>query len=204
MASAWNLIGLLMWIVILIDLIWMIISIKKRNRRALLNQDGKSKQHHLMILIGQGTFLLVALVLMGSVYLNPSRAVSNVSIMKNYKPIVLDTNGRQSYYVNVYDSKNRLAKHDYTYLTKGERYRVPSNESIIVAGNDKVAYPMETYHSNFNRMKSLDQKYQKAWIETINAKYRPGLVNGLGMRVGHRASYYVIIRVPDHSFIYYH
>ncbi|MHA8263306.1 LVIS_2131 family protein [Lactobacillaceae bacterium Melli_B3] len=181
----------------------MIISIRKRNRQALLQQSEKLVKRNLWISIFQGSILIISIIVMTFISLRTDKTVGNVSVTRNYKPIVLDTDGRKSYYVNVYNSSKPKGIQYYTYLTKGEHYKISSNDSIIIDGKTTVSLPMSTYHSDEDQMKVLDQKYQKAWIEIVNAKYKPNILNGLGMRVGRYASRYVIIRVPDQSFIYY-
>ncbi|MBW1605258.1 LVIS_2131 family protein [Lactobacillus sp. Sy-1] len=204
MISAWNLIGLSVWAIIGGYLIYLIFAIRNRKRQAMRQQDNKLAKQNLIISIFQGLGLAVAIILMVTVTLLNDKSTSNVSVVRSYRPIALDTNGRKSYYVNVYNDKRQPTRQYYTYLTRGKHYRIASGSSMIISSGVNVSLPIATYHSDVNRMKQLDHKYQKAWVETISAKYKPSVLNGLGLKVGRQASYYVLIRVPNQSFIYYH
>ncbi|MEJ6399714.1 LVIS_2131 family protein [Nicoliella lavandulae] len=204
MISAWNVIGLFVWILIIGWLISMIIFTRKRNQQALLQPNKELGLKNRWIMVSQWLVLIGSILAMTIISFSGNKHLSNVSLARNYKPIVLDTDGHKSYYVNVYNAKRPSQKY-YTYLTKGEHYKVSSRNAMIINGYESsFSLPTMTYRSDPKLMKRLDQRYQKAWIETITTKYKPNFWNGLGMRVGRQASRYSIIRVPDQSFIFYH
>ncbi|MFD1465091.1 LVIS_2131 family protein [Lapidilactobacillus mulanensis] len=203
MNSAWNWIGLGAWFILLVFLIFIVQNIRHR--------------HIKMIVMTRRTFsfttflldlLLVAIFIGGLGFMSYQTFFRHVdvtdqdlvSVKYSTVPLVLQTNGGNGYFVTVEQGEGRTPIQKYTYWTQGNQYQVKSIHASIATGEDPITIGARVYRFPSKMIKNADKKYE-AFVATVRATYKPTFLNGLGMRVGHNALDYTMIRVPSSVFV---
>ncbi|UDM32301.1 LVIS_2131 family protein [Lentilactobacillus laojiaonis] len=204
MQSTWNLIGVFIWLVILIYLIWMIHDIRNRRLKKIVTGNKAFSWKNGLISIGEVLLFLLVVGVMGKItffqdvnHLSSNRVVTTYT----YRPLILETGAQHSYYVKVNNAGKNRPIQKYDYLVNNEKYQVNSYESTIVSGKHDVNIAASAYNWDRNKIKVLNKRYQKAWVATATSTYKKNFINGIGMHAGNKANEFTLIRVPDHSFI---
>jgi len=205
MKSTWNLVGMGVWLLVLIALVWMVHDMRVRRIRLIVKEHHSFSWRNFTI----STIELVAwlLVFGGMSYTtffqNVNHLGDRVSQTTRYEPLVINTgdgNG-SSYYVTVNNSKGNKPIQTYTYLTEGEKYQVSSTDATVSDGNKAINLPASAYKWDAKKVTKYDQRHQKAWVGVIETTYKKSFVNGLGLHAGRLADRFTLIRIPDHSFM---
>lgn len=205
MKSTWNLVGMGVWLLILIALVWMVHDMRVRRIQLIVKEHHSFSWRNFTI----STIELVAwlLVFGGMSYTtffqNVNHLGDRVSQTTRYEPLVINTgdgNG-SSYYVTVNNSKGNKPIQTYTYLTEGEKYQVSSTDATVSDGNKAINLPASAYKWDAKKVTKYDQRHQKAWVGVIETTYKKSFVNGLGLHAGRLADRFTLIRIPDHSFM---
>ncbi|MCL0312004.1 LVIS_2131 family protein [Apilactobacillus sp. TMW 2.2459] len=208
MKSAWNFVGLILWLFLLFDLLiilfYLFITIRdnKKDNQPVFEKCSKYFTHIILNLcfgLGMAYFAF-----------NNKLILNSVITTKAYSPLILDTNGFKSYYIKVNAEKNVNHLNSYSYLSNGKKNVVNSNQAMVLDNNFdnyKSLYKISNKYSNHDLYKSviiqeLDAKTQKAWVVTMQNQYKNNLVNGIGFKAGKLYDQYTVIRVPNSSFIY--
>lgn len=205
MKSAWNIVGLLLWIILLAYAIFIIYNIAVRRSRLIINGHYDFSLSHLVKTTIQIVILFIGVGFMSfeSFHTNVSADGENFNIKRDYQPLILDTNGNSSYYVKVKSESNPSLNQSYSYLVNGRRLSVSSSQSSVLVGtNNEINVQKSAVRWNDRQANKLDQRYQKAWVAKVTATYKDNLLNGIGMRAGRQYTSYTLIRIPDSSFIY--
>lgn len=203
MLSAWNIVGLLLWIALIVYAVFIIHNIAVRRSRIIINEHYNfTFIHHLKSFVQ----ILILFVGIGFMFFQTFKTdvnTDNVNITRSYQPLILDTNGNNSYYVRIKSGSNPNLNQSYHYLVKGKRLSVSSNDaSVLVGTSNAVNVQKSAVKWNQHLADKLDSKYQRAWIVDAVATYKKSFWNGIGLHAGHQARRYTLIRVPDNSFIY--
>lgn len=202
MNNSWNWLGLLVWVLIIAWLVFIVMNIRKRHLEMIVIDN----KHHsvkntvidiLEILIFAVAFLsMFYLALLNKVDFSSNK---DVSLSYSVKPLVIQTENAQGYYVEAKQSDKKHIVQYYTYWTNGNKYNVPGNNATISYGKEPVSLRAKYY--SWPDAKKYDQEYQSAYVMTMNAKYKNNVINGLGLRAGRHATDYSIIRVPAGTFV---
>jgi hypothetical protein len=117
--------------------------------------------------------------------------------------IMQTTKDGQGYYIKIDKNSSNGSNNVYQYWLDNSKYSVSSREASISDGT--LPFNVSGVHLNWpmKKISKMDQKYQYAYVVTAEAKYKSNFINGLGMRAGHYASEYRVLRVPARSFINY-
>lgn len=205
MKSAWNLIGMGLWLLLLIYLVWMVHDMRVRRLKLIVTEKKSfSAQNLTKSTIEMIIFLLG---LWGMSYATFFQDVSKlntnrVTVAYHYKPLVLDTtSAAQSTYVTVRTGKGRKPIQVYKYSTDGETDQVSSLDATISGGKDPINVSASAYKWNKKTVKRYDTKTQKAWVGVVETTYKKDFLNGIGLHAGRLANRFTLIRVPDHSFV---
>ncbi|WP_105956445.1 LVIS_2131 family protein [Apilactobacillus quenuiae] len=203
MKSGWNLIGLIFWIALIIYATFVVHNIGVRRSRIILNNNYSFSWNHLFKTLAQLIILFLGLGFMLFETFNSNVRTKDIAIKREYNPLVLDTNGKNSYYVKVLKQKTPNLNQSYSYLIKNKKNQVSSNTSNVLTGNNNaVNIPDFAFDWKNQSIKKLDDHYQKAWVVKVKATYKNNFLNGIGLHAGKQAHEYTLIRVPDSSFIY--
>lgn len=202
--SAWNIIGIVAWVIVLAWVIFTIVNIRTRHLRMIIKEHQRFTWRNLILDLVE-VVVMVALII-GMTYVTFFRSPNlkndqEVKITYNYKPLVLQTNGVQGYFVKVQNGNGKKPIQHYTYWTQGARYEVSSNYAGIVTAGDPLAAPGGSLPWPKQKVKKVDQEMQHAFVAHLSAKYQPTFLNGLGLRVGRHAYSYFLIRVPADTFV---
>ncbi|QMU08424.1 LVIS_2131 family protein [Levilactobacillus suantsaii] len=205
MKSSWNLVGMGLWLLVLITLVWMTHDMRVR-RIHLIVKEGRSFSWRNFII--STVELVVWLLFFGGMsattfFQNESHLGSRVTQETRYEPLVLTTGDSKgsSYYVEVNNGGGDKPIQQYTYLTEGERYQVDSTVATVSTGKKPINLPASAYKWNKKKVAKYDQRHQKAWVGVIETTYKKNFLNGIGLHAGRLAHRYTLIRIPDHSFM---
>lgn len=203
MESAWNIVGLLLWIILFIYAIFIIHNIGVRRSRLIINGHYDFSLTHHLKTIAQIVVLFAGIGFMSFETFYPNINGSNVVTSRDFKPLILDTNGNSSYYVKVKSGNNSSLNQSYSYLVNGQRLSVSSSASSVLVGtNSEINVQKSAVRWNDNEAKTLDKKYQRAWVADVTVTYKDSFWNGIGLHARRQFKSYTLIRIPDNSFIY--
>ncbi|MGY5339543.1 LVIS_2131 family protein [Levilactobacillus spicheri] len=205
MKSTWNLIGMVLWLLVLITLIWMTHDMRVRRLHLIVKEGRSFSWRNLTISTIE---LVVWLAFFGGMsyttfFQNVNQLGNRITQTTRYDPLVLNTGASNgsSYYVEVENGEGQKPIQQYTYLTEGERYKVDSTAATVSSGKDPINLPASAYHWNRQQVKKYDSRHQKAWVGVIETTYKKNFVNGIGLHAGRLANRFTLIRIPDHSFM---
>ncbi|WP_461219439.1 LVIS_2131 family protein [Lapidilactobacillus salsurivasis] len=204
MNSGWNLIGIGAWLLLLVYLIVIIQNIRHRHiRMIVMNRKTFSwpvfgKDMLLVVVFAAGFVFMAYQTLFNRVDVSEQ---DRVAVSYTTEPLVLQTSGGTGYMVTVARGSGREAIQTYTYWTEGHRNQVKSIHASIATGSKPVSIGARVYHFPNKMIKKADKRYNQAFVARVEATYKPGFWNGLGMKVGHNALEYTMIRVPSSVFV---
>ncbi|MTV83283.1 LVIS_2131 family protein [Secundilactobacillus folii] len=205
MKSAWNLVGMGLWLLLLIYLIWMVHDMRVRRLKLLVTEKRSWSGRNLIQSTIELIIFLLALWGMGytTLFQDVSKLnTSRVTVAYEYKPLVLDTNSAgNSAYVNVRTGNGRKPVQYYTYYTAGEKYTVPGDSATVSGGSHPINVVAASYKWNQKKVNEMEKQHQKAWVGVVETTYKKNFMNGIGLHAGRLANRFTLIRVPDHSFV---
>ncbi|MQS53000.1 LVIS_2131 family protein [Companilactobacillus mishanensis] len=203
--SAWNFIGILAWIIIIVLLFLVVFNIRNRHLKILV--EDRKKITWKTIAVDVIEILVVIAAVSGMLYTTLFTRVNlndknEVNVTYKFEPMIVQTTSDgQGYYVKIDKENSNKSTNVYQYWLNNSQYSVSSRDSSVqdaslpfnVSGV-RLDWPMK-------KIKKMDQKYQYAYVITAEAKYKNNFINGLGLKAGRFASEYRVLRVPDRSFI---
>lgn len=205
MKSAWNLVGMGLWLIVLVTLVWMVHDMRVRRIRLIVKEHRSFSWQNLTISTIE---LVVWLLFFGGMsyttfFQNVNQLGNRVSQTTRYEPLVINTGSTSgsAYYVEVDNSNGKKPVQRYTYLTEGEKYQVSSNDATVSDGKKPINLPASAYKWDEKKVAKYDQRHQKAWVGVIETTYKKSFVNGIGLHAGRLADRFTLIRIPDHSFM---
>ncbi|MCD2256813.1 hypothetical protein FHQ08_08760 [Lactobacillus sp. CC-MHH1034] len=202
--SAWNFIGITAWLIVLAWLIFIIINIRQRHLRMIIKERQRFSAKHLILDIVE--IFVFFILFIGMMYVTFFRtpnlkATDEVKLTYSYKPLVLQTNGSQGYFVKVQNGGTKRSTQYYTYWVKGARYEVSSNYATITSTSKPLTVNNTGIPWPKVQLNRIDEQMQQAFVARAKGTYQPNFMNGLGLHVGHTAVDYFLIRVPADTFI---
>lgn len=203
MNSAWNCIGLIAWFILSVYLIFIVQNIRHRHIKMIVMSRRTFSWSTFLLDLLLVVIFLGGLSVMGyQTFLRHVDVTDQDLVRVKYSttPLVLQTNGGNGYFVTVEQGEGKTPIQRYTYWTQGNKYQVKSIHASIATGEDPITIGARAYRFPSKMIKNADKKYE-AFAATVRATYRPTFWNGLGMRVGHNALDYTMIRVPSSVFV---
>ncbi len=205
MKSTWNLVGMTLWVLVLVALVWMVHDMRVRRIHLIVTEHHSFSWRNFTISTIE---LVVWLLFFGGMsyttfFQNVNQLGSRVSETTRYEPLVITTGtgSGSAYYVVVHNSDGKKPVQQYTYLTEGEKYQVNSTDATVATGKKAINLPASAYQWDEKKVKKYDQRHQKAWVGVIETTYKKSFVNGIGLHAGRLANRFTLIRIPDHSFM---
>lgn len=207
MWTGWNWVGIILWIIVVAYLVYVIhfIRVKQlmlivRTKKAFAWKN--TFQYTGLLLVG-----VVALVAMS--YLTFFRQVdltnqNEVSISTKYHPLVLTPIKEDFYYVQAQrGTSGDKPVVSYTYWLKHNKYTISGHNGTVVDGEAPMNVVASVYPWNKAKLQKEDNKTGKAFVAVMTIRYKKTFLNGIGIRSGHVANRYTMIRVPAEGFVYH-
>lgn len=205
MTSAWNWIGIIAWILVLVLVVWVFHNIRVRRIKMIVERKRTFEWSSLFITIGELIVSLGLLAGMGYATFNHQVSLTDTKAVKvsyQYEPLVLQVgSGGSNYYVAVDHGTANKTVHIYNYWVNGAKYTVSSNKATVVSNLKQVKVADAGIPWSQTMLAKQDHQHERAYVVKLTATYRPTFWNGLGVHVGHQAMTRWLIRVPSQSFI---
>lgn len=201
---SWNLLGILIWVVIILYLVFIIQNIRKRRIKMIIKQHKRFTWPNFIIdLIEIVIFLAAACWMFNECWLdNPDlEDTSRITSSVKYEPLVMNTGVGNSSYVTINSSKKKMGTQSFTYYRAGSKTTVSSSFASVSYGANPSNISAERIPYVKKELTKMDRKYQRAYVAIYTAKYKPNWQNGIGMHARRIATQYYLIRIPDASFI---
>lgn len=201
----WNLLGILVWVVIILYLVFVIQNIRQRRIKMIIKQHKRFTWPNLLLDLVEIVVFLVAAGWMFNQCLmdNPDLDdQARISSSVKYQPLIMSTGGTgNSSYVTINSSKKKNGWQTYTFYQSGQKMTVSSNYASVSYGKTPTNLNSEKIPYNKKVLLKKDREYQRAYVAIYTARYKSNWQNGLGIHAGRLATRYYLIRVPDSSFI---
>ncbi|WEV70682.1 LVIS_2131 family protein [Lactobacillus sp. ESL0785] len=201
---SWNLLGVLLWVIIILYFVFVIQNIRKRRITMIIKKHQRFSWPNFLVDIVEVILLLVSIVwLFDKTMLdNPDlEDTSKISSSVVYQPLVMNTGTGNSSYVTINSKKKKIGTQTYTYYRAGKKVQVSSGFATVTYGRNPLDLNAERIPYNVHELQKMDKKYQRAYVAIYTATYKKIWQNGIGMHAGHTAVNYYLIRIPDASFI---
>lgn len=201
---SWNLLGVLLWVVVILYFIFVIQNIRKRRIKMIIKKHQQFSWNNFLIdILEVAVFLVGVIWLFGRTMLdNPDlEDKTKITSTITYEPLVINTGTGNSNYVTINSKKKKISTQTYTYYCNGKKARVSSDFASVAYGKSPLDLNASRIPYDKKELKKMDRKYQKAYVATYTATYKKVWQNGLGLHAGHIATRYYLIRIPDASFV---
>lgn len=201
---SWNLLGILLWVIILLYLVFVIQSIRKRRIKMIIQEHKRFSWPNFLLSVLQVVVLLVAggWLFGQAMFDNPDlEDASRITSSVQYQPLIMNTGAKKSSYVTINSAKKKYGSQTYTYYRAGTKVTVGNNYATVAYGATPLSVTAEKIPYELKTLKKMDRKYQRAYVAVYTAKYKKTWQNGIGLHAGRIATRYYLIRIPDQSFI---
>lgn len=201
--NVWNLIGLAAWVILLAYLVFVIINVRSRHLRMVVVY----RRHHSLntALIDCAEILVGLLAIYAMSWVTWLRPVdyadkSAISVKYTYDKLIMQTDADRSYFVSVTSGNGTKPTHYYTYWTEGTKYQISSRNADVSFNTDALTVRASAYPWDNKQLAKLEKVDEKAYVATYIGTYKPTVLNGLAMHVGHTAQRFSLIRIPNDTF----
>lgn len=202
----WNWLGWVMWIGGFAFLIYVIHYIRV-HQLMLIARDhqrfsGKLFTRYVVLLVIAIGWLCAMSYF--SFFRNVSyRDNSEVTVHTTYHPLVLTSVHGGYYYVVA--NRTQGGKKDvvsYTYWTKDAKNMTNARYGTLSSTDRYLSSVAGEYPWNKKKLQQVDRSSGYAFAAVMTVRYKNTPINGLGIRAGHQADQYTLIRVPAANMIY--
>lgn len=203
MKSTWNLIGVFLWLILIVFLIFIIRDIRKRNLRQIVVEKKNFSWQNFLINAAEVLIFLVGLWFMSyQTFFKPVALhdPKEVQLSYSFKPLVIQTDKNHSYYAYVYSRGKEKKSQSITYWVNGAQYTVSSRDASLVDGSTAIDVQSSAFPWPKKRVDKIDKLSEHAFVGTLTATYQKTWENGIGLHAGRKAKEYRLIRIPDDSF----
>ncbi|WP_390409060.1 LVIS_2131 family protein [Lacticaseibacillus jixiensis] len=201
--NVWNLIGLAAWVILLAYLVFVIINVRSRHLKMVVVY----RRHHSLntALIDCAEILVGVLAIYAMSWVTWLRPVdyadrSAISVKYTYDKLIMQTDANRSYFVSVTSGNGTKPTHYYTYWTEGTKYQISSRNADVSTATDPLTVRASAYPWDNKQLAKLEKIDEKAYVATYIGTYKPTVLNGLAMHVGHTAQRFSLIRIPNDTF----
>lgn len=201
---SWNILGILIWVVIILYLVFIIQNIRRRRITMIIKEHTRfSWPNFLLDVVEVLVFLLAAGWMFGECFLDNPNLEDQARILSSvtYDPLIMSTGTGNSSYVTINSAKKKVGSQTYTFYKAGNKMTVSSNYASVSFGNNPMAVSAEKIPYDKKELLKKDREYQRAYVASYTARYKRNWQNGVGMHAGKIATQYYLIRIPDASFI---
>lgn len=201
---SWNLLGILLWVIILLYLVFVIQSIRKRRIKMIIQEHKRFSWPNFLLSVLQVVVLVIAggWLFGQALFDNPDlEDSSRITSSVQYQPLIMNTGAKKSSYVTINSAKKKYGSQTYTYYRAGTKVTVGNNYATVSYGTTPLNVTAEKIPYELKTLKKMDRKYQRAYVAVYTAKYKKTWQNGIGLHAGRIATRYYLIRIPDQSFI---
>lgn len=203
--NSWNLIGILAWLIVVVLFFLVIFNIRNRHLKILV--EHKTKITWKTVCVDAIEVIVVIAAVSGLLYTSLFSKVdvkntNDITVSYKFEPMIVQTTtDGQGYYVKMDKSGQNGSGSVYKYWLNNSEYTVSSREASI--SDATLPFNVSTVGLKWpmKKIKQMDNKYQSAYVVTAEARYKNNFLNGLGLRAGHFATEYRVLRVPARSFI---
>lgn len=202
---SWNLIGILIWVVLILYLVFIIQNIRKRRIKMIIKEHKRFTWPiflidiiEILLFIFAGVWMINQCLFDDPALNDSNRIVSQVK----YEPLIMSTHSSgNSSYVTISNPKKKMGVQTYTFYSAGTRMKISSNYGSVTFGKSPLDVNSEKIPYSKKELLKKDRQYQRAYVAIYTAKYRKNWQNGIGLHAGRIATRYYLIRIPDESFI---
>lgn len=202
----WNWLGILLWIGSIAFIVYVVHYIRV-HQLMLVARDKRVFEGSLFT--RYVVLVILALLWLGTMsYMTFFRPVdftnhNQVRIHTVYQQLNVGEEQNGYYYVVTKRSQNgKRPVVSYTYWTNHTRNTVNGRYSSVAAGSRIMTLDASGLPWNKSVLKKKDQQYEHAFAARMKFTYTNSFVNGLGVRCGHSAGSYTLLRVPAHNMVY--
>lgn len=200
----WNFLGIALWVITIIWLLFVIKDIRKRHIMMILKEHKRFSAKTMLIdLLEILVFVCAAGFLTYQLLFNPVSLADSKRIDSKvtYEPLILNVGQKNSYYVSVKQAKGNSTWQTYSMYVDGKKVVVESTNSVVSYDQNPLALQAQAIPFSKQALDKADAKYQKAYLASYTATYQNTWLNGLGLHAGNTAVRYYLIRVPNITFI---
>ncbi|WP_127345764.1 LVIS_2131 family protein [Lactobacillus amylolyticus] len=202
---SWNLLGILIWVIIILYLVFIIQNIRQRRIKMIIKEHKRFSWPNILldaveiiIFLAAGTWILSECFFDNPNLEDKSRITSTVK----YEPLIMSTGGTgNSSYVTINSAKKKVGSQTYTFYRSGTKTTVSSDYASVSYGKQPVRVSSERIPYVKKELSEMDKKYQRAYVAIYTARYKKNWQNGIGLHAGRIATQYYLVRIPDASFI---
>lgn len=201
---SWNLLGILIWVVIILYLVFIIQSIRQRRIKMIIKQHKSFSWPNFLLDVAEVAVFLVATIWMFNECLldNPDLADRNlITSSVKYEPLIMRTGSGNSSYVTIHSAQKKIGSQTYTFYQAGRKMTVSSSYASVAYGNTASDVSAQKIPYSKKELVKMDKRYQRAYVAIYTARYKKNWQNGIGIHAGRLATSYYLIRIPDASFI---
>lgn len=202
----WNWLGIILWIGAIAFVVFVVHYIRV-HQLMLIARDKKVFDGNLFT--RYIAMVVVALLWLGGMaYLTFLRPVDftnhqQVRIHTVYHQLNVGEAEKGYYYVVAKRSQNgKRPVVSYTYWTDHTKNIVNGRYSSVASGSRIMTIDASGLPWNKAELKKKDSQYEHAFAAQMRFTYTNSIVNGMGVRCGHSAGSYTLLRVPAHNMVY--
>lgn len=204
MRLGFNLLGIAIWVILILYLVFTIQNIRKRHLRMIVQDRKRFEGKTLALDLVEIIVLLAAAVFMIKITFFDNPDLNDQQIISSsteYRPLILTTGAHKSYYVTASSAKKTRPVQSYTFYSDGNKYAVSSRYATVVTDSKATTVNATMIPFSKRGLQKADDRYQRAFVAVYTATYRNNWRNGLGLHAGRLATRYYYLRVPDSTFV---
>lgn len=201
---SWNLLGILIWVVIILYLFFIIQNIRTRRIKMIIKEHKRfTWKNAVLTAVEIIVFIAAAWWMLGEgIFDNPDLTdQSRISSTVKYEPLIMNTGTGNSNYVKIKAAAKKNGSQTYTYYSAGTKTTVSGDYASVVYGDKVNTVNAAKIPYEKKMLAKMDRQYQRAYVAIYTAKYKKNWQNGIGLHAGRIATRYYLIRIPDSSFI---
>ena len=181
---SWNLLGILLWVIVILYLVFIIQNIRRRRIEMIIKKHQRFNWPNFILDVVEIVIFIVAPLWMfnQTALDNPNLDdTSRITSSVKYEPLIMNTGSGNSSYVTINSSKKKNGSQTYTYYRAGSKITVSSDYATVSYGNNPMSVNAEKIPYELKKLKQMDEKYQRAYVAIYTARYKKNWQNGIGM-----------------------
>lgn len=202
----WNWLGILLWIGSIAFICYVVHYIRV-HQLMLVARDKKTFDGGLFA--RYVVLVIVAVLWFGTMaymtFLRPVNYTNHDQVRIHTVYHQLNVGEAQNGYYYVVTKRSQNGKRPivaYTYWTNHSRNTVNGRYSSVAAGSRLMTLDASGLPWNKKELAKKNAQYEHAFAAEMRFTYTNNIINGLGIRCGHSAGSYTLLRVPAHNMVY--